>query len=466
MSTSGRGISEKLDAYVADIRPKFEQVLGQMVEIPSISMDPQKRPEMERMADYAVGALQEIGAVAEKVATPGNPVVLGRIVRDPSYPTISIYNHLDVQPADGDEWQKPPFVFSVDGDRYNGRGATDDKGPALAALMAARFAVENDVPVNIQFIWELEEEIGSPSFEHFVKENRLRMPADCVVVSDSIWIARGKPAIAYGLRGVQGFSLILETGTKDAHSGLTGGVARNPLAELAQIIADCYDVRTGRIKIPGFYDDVMHATKKEVDSFVSSGFSLAEFKRAHAFKKIRHITAAQALKNIFALPTFEVHGFVGGYTGPGIKTAIPPRGEAKISMRLVPNQDCGKIMRLVEKFIRSRNPDVKIVKETSLAPYLGPFGGPYADAGREAMKQAFGREPAFTREGGSIGAVVTMKNHMITPKQKRGVPVIFLGLSLPEHGYHAPNECFDWGQASGGIKMFVRYFNAIASMKR
>lgn len=465
MSPNGIVASEGLDAYVTGIRPKFEQMLGQFVEIPSISMDPSRRGDIDRAADFAVGALKELGAEVEKVPTPGNPVVFGKLDRDPSYPTITIYNHLDVQPAEGPEWVRQPFVFAVDGDRYNGRGSTDDKGPAITALMGARFAIENNIPVNIRFIWELEEEIGSPNFEHFIASYRDRLSTDCIVVSDTIWIARGKPAIAYGLRGVQGFSITLETGTKDAHSGVTGGVARNPLAELAQLVADCYDVRTGRIKIPGFYKDVLPATSQEIKSFVSSGFSLQGFKKAHEFKKIRKLSAAQALKNIFAMPTFEVHGLVGGYTGPGIKTVIPPRGELKISLRLVPNQSCKKIATLVEKFMKSRNPDIKIVRETSLEPYLGPFGGVYADAGRAAMKAAFGREPAFTREGGSIGAVVTMKNHIRTPAGKKGVPIIFLGLSLPEHGYHAPNEFYDWGQASGGIKMWARYFHSVAEMK-
>lgn len=457
--------TEKLESYVRESRGRFEQLLGQFVEIPSISMDPERKGDMERVADLAVQVLKDAGAnVAEKIPTAGHPAVIGGWVRNASWPTITVYNHLDVQPADGPEWHKPPFTFAVDGDRYNGRGATDDKGPALTAFFAAKYAVDNDIPVNIKFIWELEEEIGSPSFEGFVKANREKLVTDCVAVSDTIWIARGKPAIAYGLRGVQGFSITLETGSKDAHSGLTGGLARNPLSELAQLVADCYDARTGKIKIPGFYKDVVPATRAEIDSFTSSGFTTKGFQRAHELKKIRKLSAAQALKNLFAMPTFEVHGFVGGYTGPGIKTAIPPRAELKISMRLVPNQSCKKTAALVEKFIKSRNPDVKIVRENALEPYLGPFSGPYADAARAAVKAGFGKDPAFTREGGSIGAVVTMKHHLRTTAGKSGVPIMFLGLSLPEHGYHAPNECFDWGQASGGMKMFVHYFDAIARL--
>lgn len=446
-----------LDAFVTRSRAEFEDKLGQLVEVPTVSMDPDHKADCRRGAQLAAEYLESIGATAEVVETPGNPVAYGRIRTGANNPTVTIYNHIDVQPADPSEWHREPFTFyKVDG-RYEGRGTTDDKGPALTALLGARYAVENGIPLNIDFIWELEEEIGSPNFEHFIKNNADRLKTDSVLVSDTIWISRSRPAIPYGLRGAVMFTLTLETGAKDVHSGLTGGAARNPIGEICKIVSECFDASTGKVKIKGFYDDVQRASKKEVDSFLESGFSTQKFKAAHELKKLRFDDAERVLKAVMAEPTFELHGITGGYQGPGVKTIVPYRSQAKISCRLVPDQKPRKVFNLVRDFVKERNPDIKVEYLSALEPYIGEFEGPYAEAASEAMKYAFGRKPSFTREGGSIGAVVTMKKHL-------KVPIVFLGLSLPEHGYHAKNENFDWGQASGGIKMFVRYFNLISRM--
>jgi acetylornithine deacetylase/succinyl-diaminopimelate desuccinylase-like protein len=390
-----------VDSFINASRQEFESILQQWVEIPTISAEPERRQEIERGADAAVSYLRSLGAEAEKIATPGNPVVLGKFITGTSRRTVSIYNHLDVQPANEPQWTRPPFLFHKEGDRYIGRGTTDDKGPALTALFGTRYALEKGTPINVQFIWELEEEIGSPNFEYFVKENVSRLRTDSVAVSDTIWIARGKPAVAYGLRGLAPMRLVLETGTKDVHSGLTGGAARNPIGELCQIIAECYDARTGRVKIPGFYDDVAKLSRREMANFISSGFNVNRFKSAHELKRIRSTEVEDVVKRIWTLPTFEVHGIVGGYTGPGVKTAIAPKAEAKISMRLVPNQNPDRIFRLVRAFVKKHNPDVQIYPESFLRPFLGPSVGPYADAARDSMRTAFGKDPAFVREGGS-----------------------------------------------------------------
>jgi acetylornithine deacetylase/succinyl-diaminopimelate desuccinylase-like protein len=250
----------------------------------------------------------------------------------------------------------------------------------------------------------------------------------------------------------------LKTGVKDVHSGLVGGLARNPIGELAQLISECYDAKTGHVHIPGFYDDVDKPSNSELDNFVQSGFTLDGFKNAHELLSLRQADAREGSERIWARPTFEVHGIVGGYSGAGVKTIVPHQAEAKISMRLVPKQDPNKIYDLFEKFVKSKCPDATIVKEGSLAPYLGEFTGKYAEAAKNAMANAFGKEPAFTREGGSIGAVLSMQKVL-------SAPVIFLGLSLPEHGYHAINENFDWQQACGGISMFVNYFEQLSNLK-
>ena len=440
------------------LRSEFENKLKEWVEIPTISAEPEHRGDIDRQANASAAYIRELGGESEIVETPGNPVVIGRFITASSHPTVTVYNHLDVQPANEPQWRRPPFVFSSENGRYIGRGSTDDKGPALTALFGARLARERRLPINIQFIWELEEEIGSPNFEHFMKSNARRLRTDSVAVSDTIWISRGKPAVAYGLRGLAPFRIVLQTGTKDVHSGLTGGAARNPIGELCQLIAECYDASTGRVKIPGFYDDVVKPKRAEIANFIASGFNVKRFMQAHELKRIRSMSAEEVVQRIWARPTFEVHGIAGGYTGPGVKTAIAPEAEAKVSMRLVPNQDPDKVFKLVRDFIKKRNPDVQVIPESFLEPFLGPAEGRYAEAARDAMKTAFGKAPAFVREGGSIGAVVTMQKYL-------KAPIVFLGLSLPEHGYHAPNENFDWEQASGGMRMFERYFELLSELR-
>jgi acetylornithine deacetylase/succinyl-diaminopimelate desuccinylase-like protein len=449
--------NKSLDSYIRKSRKPFEDRLATLVEIPTVSLDPEHKRDIRRGADAAVDILREFGLRASSIPTRGNPVVVGRLITAPKNPTLVIYNHLDVQPAERSEWGREPFSFGRDDGRYLGRGTTDDKGPALTALFAARFAADHGVPLNYRFIWEMEEEIGSPHFEPFLRGYRKLLKAQSVLVSDTIWIARGKPAIPYGLRGLQPAMLELKTGEQDVHSGLTGGAARNPIGELAAVVAECHDARTGKVKIPGFYDDVVRPTPREIKNFLGSGFNTSRFSGAHGLCKLRSRDRGRLVRSIWAEPTFEVHGIAGGYDGPGVKTVVPQWAEAKVSMRLVPRQRPARMYRLLRDYVTRKNPDIKVKAQAGLEPYLGDFTGPYADAARTAVKFGFGRKPAFVREGGSIGAVVTMQNLL-------KVPITFIGLSLPEHGYHAPNEYFDWGQAAGGMKTFVRYFTEISGI--
>jgi acetylornithine deacetylase/succinyl-diaminopimelate desuccinylase-like protein len=446
-----------LENYITGSRSRFEDMLGQMVEVPSISMDPARAGDMRRMADLAVQYLTDLGAEARIVETGGYPIISGGWTTGAHYPTVTIYNHMDVQPAQEPEWRQQPFAFKNEQGLYRGRGATDDKGPALAAALGARFAVDQGLPINIRFLWELEEEIGSPHFAAGLK-NRPAIPRpDSVVVSDTIWIAKGRPAMPYGLRGLIGARLTLKTGTKDAHSGVTGGAARNPLAELMEIAHACVDAKTGHVKIPGFYNDVVEPTKAEIKSFLKSGFQVSRFKQAYGFQTLRTEDPGELLRRIWAAPTFEVHGLTGGYHGPGVKTVVPGQGELKVSMRLVPKQTPEKAFALLKKYVTKLNPRVKVEAEGMLQPFQGLFNGPYVEAVKRAAQAGFGKEPAFIREGGSIGAVVSMQKAW-------KVPILFMGLSLPEHGYHAPNEYFDWGQASSGMKAFAHYFAELAKM--
>ena len=460
----------RLKQRIADLAPAFEERLAALCGIPSVSMESGRRAEVAACAKLGADMLREAGAQVDTIATDGFPIVIGRFFQDASFPTVTVYNHLDVQPADGEGWRTPPFKLTRDANtpsggptRWFARGATDDKGPALTALYGARLAIENGVRANIQFLWELEEEIGSPHFAAGLAAavagdpaaGRAPFATDSVVVSDTLWIAAGQPSISYGLRGLMGFTVALETGAKDVHSGTTGGLARNPIGEIAALIAECYDARTGKVKIPGFYDDVRKLSAAERKAFARARFSRKRFAAAHELGSLRGIKDdVGGLIALTAAPTLEVHGIVGGYSGPGIKTIVPHRAEAKLSTRLVPDQKPAKVFKLIQRFIKSRLPDAEVTHEASLDPYLAALDGGMNDAAAAAVRATFGKQPAFVREGGSIGAVLTMRKTL-------DAPVTFLGLSLPEHGYHAINENYDWGQASGGMEMFCRYFHAL-----
>jgi acetylornithine deacetylase/succinyl-diaminopimelate desuccinylase-like protein len=459
MAANGFSRKSLLD-YAGSERARYEKTLGEMVEIPSVSVDPQRKADVARVAAYAADLIRGMGGETRILPTAGHPLVHARFHRDSSYPTVTVYNHLDVQPAAREDgWRTEPFRFTRDGDRYVARGTTDDKGPALTALWGAKYALDHGVKANIHFLWETEEEIGSPHFEATIKAEQASLATDSVIVSDTVWVSRSRPACPAGLRGLQGFRFTLETGETDQHSGTTGGAARNPVAELCQLIADCFDARTGKIKIPGFYADVVPPTRKEIQDLKKSGFTVAAFKKDHLLKFLRVNDPVEVMKRVWCMPTFEVHGIAGGYQGPGIKTIVPPRATAIVSCRLVPKMTSAKVIRLVKSWVKKKNPDVQVQVEHGLPAYRGRIDGPHPDAIRAAMKYAFGKEPVFIREGGSIGAVVSMERVL-------KAPVFFLGLSLPEHGYHAPNENYDWRQAEGGMLAFADYFRRVAEMGR
>ena len=451
----------RLAAQVDARRAAFARDLKTIVEVPSVSAQSRHKDDIRRCAEVAADLVKAHGGKAEIVATAGNPVVVGEIVTDAKAPWVAIYNHMDVQPAEEgkDGWTRPPFTFSEEDGRYYGRGSTDDKGPGITALHAAELARTAGVPLNVRLVWEFEEEIGSPSFEGFLQAHGKRLKPDSVLVSDTIWLAAGKPAVPYGLRGLAGALLKLRTAKKDAHSGLTGGAARNPITELADVVSKCVDAKTGEILIEGFAQTWQPVSATEAKDFVDSGFSVESFKQAHQLEKLRSEDPREVTQRIWGRPTFEVHGIAGGYQDEGIKTVIPPWGEAKVSMRLVPPQDPDECIKLLAAHVRKLNPDVEVTFEKGLRAYAGERSGPYADAASDALEFGFGARPAFVREGGSIGAVLSMA-------EAWNVPITLLGLSLPEDGYHGPNESYAWGQARGGMLTFVRYFERVAALAK
>lgn len=454
---SGDALSlRSLLAHARHVRADYEKDLRELVEIPTVSVDPARAGDVARGAKAAAALLRRLGVAASVEPTGGHPLVVGNLRAGAGFPTVTLYNHLDVQPAAREDgWKTDPFRFTRKGDRYFGRGTTDDKGPALAGLYGALAAHRAGVPLNIRFLWETEEEAGSTHFDRAIGKLAPRLATELVVISDGLWVSRKQPTCASGIRGFVGIELTLETGEGDAHSGIVGGLARNPIAELMQLVADLHDARSGRVKVPRFYDDVEPLTRREREEFRRSGFSLKDFKAGTGIRKLRTEDRREAMRRIWALPTFEVHGVVGGYSGPGSKSIVPGRAQVKTSFRLVPNQHPDRVADLVTRFIKKRNPDVVVRRGAGGLPYLADVSGPLAAALRRAMTDAFGKELSFVRDGGSIGAVSSMERLL-------GCPVLFLDLSLPEHGYHAANEYFEWSQASRGIVAFARFFAELA----
>jgi acetylornithine deacetylase/succinyl-diaminopimelate desuccinylase-like protein len=451
-----------LVSFAESHRDEYEELLRRFVETPTVSVDPAHAEDIRKGVDLTVETLRSFGGQVDVYrAEKGNPVVHGVFDLDQNLPTVTVYNHVDVQPAskETEPWQTEPFVMTKKGDSYFGRGTTDDKGPALAALFGARAAREANVPVNIRFLWEFEEEIGSPNFEKIISKAASDLRTESVVVSDTVWVSRQRPANSAGLRGLMGFILTLETAEVDAHSGEVGGAARNPIGELIKLVCDLYDPMTGKVKVKGFYDDCIPPSRKELNDWANSGFNVKAFKKAHKLKSLRVEDDLEVMKRIWGMPTLEIHGVAGGYQGPGLKSIVPPRGEVKASCRLVPGQDPKKIARLIESAVKERNPDVKIHFESMAPAFKTSVEGPLPDALKRAVKFAFKRDAVFVRDGGTIGAMTSIEKVL-------KCPIMFLGLSLPEHGYHAPNENFDWQQASGGMVAFAKYFEEIANLPR
>ena len=441
-----------LQVYAERVRPDYERWLKRLVEIPSVSSDPARAADIGCAAAAAAELIQSLGGAARVVDTGGLPLVFGEFRGPKGAPTLTLYNHLDVVPAEreAEGWRTDPFRFEEKDGRYFGRGTTDDKGPALAALYGVAAAQQAGVPVTVKLLWETEEEISSVNFERGLRRLGRQAATDAVVISDGYWLTRKRPTAAAALRGFVGFRFLLETAPADAHSGISGGAARNPLAELMDLASALHDARSGRVKVKGFYDGVIRPTTKERADFLRSGFTVRGFRKDNRLRLLRSHDAAEVMDRLWARPTFEVHGLVGCYQGPGLKSVIPARGELKASCRLVPGQDPDRVTRLVAAAARRHNPDVTVEIMPGGSPAVQwQTTGPLAAAVKTAVEFAFGREPSFIRDGGTVGTVHTMQNVL-------GCPVGFLDLSMPDHGYHAPNENFEWAQAQGGMAAFAR----------
>jgi acetylornithine deacetylase/succinyl-diaminopimelate desuccinylase-like protein len=396
------------------------------------------------------------------IATPGNPVVYGDWLHaSPGAPTILFYGHYDVQPVDPlDLWQSPPFEATIrDGEIY-ARGSADDKGQVFMHFKAieAHLKQAGSLPVNIKIILEGEEEVGSANLDNFIRDHRGELGADVVVISDSPMFARGVPSICYGLRGLVYFQIDLRGSSTDLHSGSFGGAVSNPAFVLAQMLAQMKD-RSGRIKIPGFYDDVVALQDEERKAWASLPFNEKKYKKDFGIPKVAGETGYTTLERTWARPTFEVNGLLSGFTGEGAKTVLPAVAMAKVSMRLVPNQSPDKIAGLFEAHVKDIAPgtvELKITRMHGGKPWMTAYDNPYVQAAGRAIEKGFGRKPVFTREGGSIPVVSTFQEEL-------GLPSVLFGVGLPDENAHAPNEKLDLENFQGGIIASAILYQEIAA---
>ena len=431
-------------------RERYLDELKALLAIPSISALPEHAGDVRLCAEWCADEMRRIGLnEVQLFETPGNPVVYGEWLGAEGAPTILFYGHYDVQPVDPLElWQSPPFEATVrDGEIY-ARGAADDKGQVFMHFKAieAHMTQNGRLPVNIKVILEGEEEVGSVNLDNFVRANKEKLAASVVVISDSAMFARGVPSICYGLRGLVYFQIDLRGSNTDLHSGVFGGALANPAFVLAQLLHQMKD-RSGTIKIPGFYDDVVPLQDAEREAWAKLPFNEKEYRRTFGIPKVHGESGYTTLERTWARPTFEVNGLLSGFTGEGAKTVLPAVAMAKVSMRLVPNQDPDKIAALFEDYLQKVAPktvEVKVTRMHGGKPWMASFDNVYIQAAGRAIEHGFGRAPIFTREGGSIPVVATFQEEL-------GLPSVLFGVGLSDENAHAPNEKLDCGNFHNGI---------------
>ncbi len=432
----------QIAAYVDANAARFLEELKALVAIPSISTLPEHSADVRRAGAFLVAHLRDqLGLAAELVETAGHPLVYGEWLGAPGRPTLLIYGHYDVQPVDPLElWRTPPFEPTVEGDNLRGRGAVDDKGPTFATLKAldTLLHVEGALPINVKVLIEGEEESGGESVAAYVRANPERLAADCVLVLDTGMVEPGQPTISYGLRGLAYAEIVAQGAGHDLHSGAYGGIAPNPIQALAWVLSDLKG-RDGTINLPGLYEMMQPLTDSERAALERQSELEAETLRvAGELSELPGEAGYSVAERASARPTFEVHGIRGGFVGEGAKTVIPATATAKVSLRLVPDQDPLRVVELLDARVRELAPPGVTMEVRNLhggdAVVLS-LESPQLRAAAAALEEEFGRETAFVREGGSI-PVVALFDALLK------APVVMLGFGLPDDNVHAPNEKF------------------------
>ncbi len=450
---------EKAKEYIDRNCDRFIEELFELLRIPSISAQTEHKPDMQRCAEWLAAALVKAGADrAEVMPTDGNPVVFAEKIINPKAKTVLVYGHYDVMPVDPrEEWHTDPFEPVINDGRIWGRGADDDKGQSFMHIKAFEAMCATDsLPCNVKFMLEGEEEIGSRSLYKFCADNKKMLKADIILVSDTSMISMQTPSITCGLRGLTYMEVEVTGPDKDLHSGLFGGAVANPANVLARLIASLVD-ENGRVAIPGFYDDVRELTTAERRAFNKAPFSLRDYKRSLSIGDVEGEAGYNTMERTGIRPSLDVNGIWGGYTEEGTKTVIPSKASAKISMRLVPNQDFRKIARLFEKHFKAIAPKSVKVKVSFLhggMPYVAPIDMPAYKAAEKAILDTFGKRPLPFYSGGSIPIISAFE-------QTLGIKSLLIGFGLAEDAIHSPNESYGLAQFRKGmetIPLFYKYF--------
>ena len=442
--------------YLENNRERFLEELFEILRIPSISAQSDHKPDMQRCAEALAASLVKAGADhAEVYPTDGNPVVFGEKIIDPKLPTILVYGHYDVMPVDPRElWNTDPFEPVIKDGRIWARGADDDKGQLFMHVKAFETMCATDtLTCNVKFMLEGEEEIGSPSLYGFCRENKEMLAADLILVSDTSMIGAEVPSITCGLRGLTYMQVEVTGPNRDLHSGHFGGAVANPANVLTRLVASLVD-ENGHITIPHFYDDVRVLSDDERRAFNSAPFDIEAYKRSLEIGDVEGESGFTTMERTGIRPSLDVNGIWSGYTGEGTKTVIPSKAYAKISMRLVPNQDFRKIAELFEKHFRDIAPasvkvDVKFLHGG--APYVSPTDMPAYKAAERAMEEVLGKRPLPYYSGGSIPIISGFE-------QILGIKSLLLGFGLEEDAIHSPNENYRVEQFYNGIETILKFY--------
>ncbi|VAW28292.1 Acetylornithine deacetylase/Succinyl-diaminopimelate desuccinylase and related deacylases [hydrothermal vent metagenome] len=448
--------------YIESNKQRFLDELFDLLRLPSVSADPKFASDVRKTADMVKSRLLEAGCDnAEIIETPGHPVVYGERIMNVNLPTVVVYGHYDVQPADPYElWDSPPFEPVIKDDKIYARGACDDKGQAYMHVKALQAMVETgSLPCNVKFMIEGEEEIGSRNLESFVKENKEKLSGDVILISDTGIISNDTPSITVGLRGLSYMEVEVTGPNRDLHSGVYGGAVANPINVLCSMIDSMHD-KNGHITIPGFYDKVEELSLAEREEMAKAPFDLELYKKELGINEAKGEKGFSTNERTGIRPALDVNGIWGGYTGEGAKTVLPSKAYAKISMRLVPNQISSEISELFTDYFNSIAPEyvkVKVTAHHGGQPSVVKTDSLAYKAASKAFKEAWGKTPIPTRDGGSIPIVALFKEVL-------KVDVVLLGFGLDSDAIHSPNEhygVFNYFKGIETIAMFYKHFVAL-----
>ena len=451
---------DQLKEQIEKNKDRFVAELIELLKIPSVSADSKYKNDVKRAAEFIKQKFIDAGAdKSEIIPTAGHPVVYAEKLIDKSLPTILVYGHYDVQPPDPlNLWTSPPFEPVIKDGKIFARGACDDKGQVYMHIKSFELMMKNNsLPCNVKFMIEGEEEVGSDHLGDFIKENKNRLKADVILISDTSIISNDVPSITVGLRGLSYVEVEVTGPNRDLHSGVYGGAVGNPCNILCEMIASLKDVNN-HITIPGFYDDVVELSSDERKEMARAPFNLDNYKKELNIKEVHGEKGYTVMEQTSIRPTLDVNGIWGGYTGEGAKTVLPSKAYAKISMRLVPNQDPDKITELFTKHFEKIAPSsvkVKVTPHHGGSPVVTPTDSPAYEAASEAMETSFGKKPVPVRSGGSIPIVALFKTEL-------GLDSVLMGFGLDTDDIHSPNEHFGIFNFLKGIETIPLFFQKYA----